>query len=118
MLIEAIKLGNLSLVKKLIEQGVDVRALDNYALRCASYRGHTEIVKLLLEHGAPTDDYVLTGVVRRRRAHVEIVKLLLEHGADVGVRNSAPLRWATCCGHTEVVKILREHITKNDKNKG
>lgn len=47
MLIEAVKLGNLSLVKKLIESGADVHARKDEALRYASYDGHTEIVDVL-----------------------------------------------------------------------
>jgi ankyrin repeat protein len=38
--------------------------------------------------------------------HTEIVKLLLEHGADVHAENDWALRWAYYYGHTEIVKLL------------
>jgi ankyrin repeat protein len=42
----------LEVVKLLIENGADVSAEDNEALRWASYFGYLEVAKLLIENGA------------------------------------------------------------------
>ena len=44
--------GNLLLIKSCIDQGVNVNVYDGRAIRWASENGHTEVVKLLEEHGA------------------------------------------------------------------
>ena len=47
--------GNLNEIKKVITEGVNVNHSDGYgwtALMCASFAGHEDVVKYLLEHGA------------------------------------------------------------------
>ena len=61
----------------LIDEGADVHAGSDAALRNASSDGH-----------------------------VEVVELLLDRGADVHACNDAALRYASSNGHVEVVKIL------------
>jgi len=39
--------------------------------------------------------------------HIEVVKLLLEHGADVHAADDYTLNWAVLYGHTEVVTYLK-----------
>jgi ankyrin repeat protein len=39
------------------------------------------------------------------KGHTEVVRLLLEKGADVHTNNWA-LRWACYVGHTEIVRLL------------
>ena len=46
------KIGQLEVVKLLIENGADITVGDNCAIRWASRNGHIEIVKLLIENGA------------------------------------------------------------------
>ena len=62
---------------------------NNTALGKASDRGHTEVVRILLEAGADKDGHALGGgyqgpalVLAAARGHVEIVRLLLEAGAS------------------------------------
>jgi len=44
------------------------------------------------------------------RGHTDVVKVLLAHGADVNVKDSfygaTPISWAVSKGHTEIVKML------------
>ena len=44
---KALKLGNLSLVKELVEKGADVRAYNDRALLWAVNYNHTEVVSFL-----------------------------------------------------------------------
>ena len=68
------------IIQKLIDEGADVHAFNDYALRFAAYYGH-----------------------------LEIVKILLENGADVHAENDYALRFAANYGHLEIVKILLEN---------
>lgn len=53
LLITSCKNGNLDLVRTLVSQGgVDLHFQDDLALRYAVDRGHVDIVKYLVEHGA------------------------------------------------------------------
>lgn len=51
-LIEVCRLGILPLVEILLENGADVQAWGNYAIRWTSDNGHLEIVELLKQNGA------------------------------------------------------------------
>ena len=52
LLIESSKLGLLPVIKKLIEQGANVHADNDWAIRYAAYYGHLEMVKYLESLGA------------------------------------------------------------------
>ena len=61
-LIIAAHLGDLAQVKLALEQGADIHAKDDSALRYAADSGHLEVVKFLFEKGADihaVDDYAL-----------------------------------------------------------
>ena len=48
----ACRCGHLDVIRLLIENGADVSAEDDEALRMASEYGHLEVAKLLIENGA------------------------------------------------------------------
>jgi len=56
-----------------------------------------------------------------RSGHSEVARVLLEHGADTETRNNStfsPLGLASQCGHLEVVQVLLEHhadVNSSDK---
>ena len=44
-----------------------------------------------------------------RRGHYDIVKYFIEHGADIQAGNNVSLRFATINGYYDIVKLLIEH---------
>jgi hypothetical protein len=102
---------------------VDVNTKDeedgDTALIMASYKGHLEIVKYLVEIGADVNakndegDTALMGAIYNDR--LEIVKYLVEHGADVNAKTEngvTVLMSATYNNNSEMVKFLVEHGAK------
>jgi len=84
----------------------------------ASEKGHTNIVRVLLEHEADPnihneDCYGSLLIEATSRHHTDIVRLLLEHGADVNAHDkdtcATSLVYASKFGHTDIVIVLLEH---------
>jgi hypothetical protein len=110
--------GNVVRVIQALDLGADVNARsesNGYTpLLWASSRGHTEIVRLLLEAGGDVNVQANDGQTALMRAadygHVDTVTLLLDSGADVNIRNEngiTALRFATLKGHTQIIQLLK-----------
>ena len=121
-LTKAIRDHNAEDVNRLLELGVAVNDIQSFRqltpLALASYEGDTEIIALLLEHGAEIamynkNQYGTTALIEAaQNGKTEAVKYLLEHGADINQRDQfgdPALNWATYYGHVDVVKILIEY---------
>lgn len=85
--------GSIEMVKYFLEKRVDTEHCCIYggwtALEAACGKGHTEIVKLLLDAGAKTDyrDYYTTPlIIATEKNHIEVVRLLLDAGAKRNCR--------------------------------
>ena len=98
--------------------GEDVNAKSGYygtPLRAASYTGHIDVVRVLLEHGANAntidENNPLSSAYRGK--HLEIMRLLLEHGADADAlyrsEGDLILHQASSNGQAEVVHLLLRH---------
>src|ERR1044071_7845592 len=85
----AARKGDVAAVKAFLDKGVDVNTKTRYGATALSYacdKGHTEVVRLLLERGAdPNVKDSFYGATPMSwaapKGHVEIVKLLIEKGA-------------------------------------
>ena len=99
--------GNLSKVKELVEQGVDINADNHYSIRIAVEIGHLEIVKYLVEQAKDTSYTNYTLNLAAAHGHLEIVKYLIDKKADIHIGNDSSLRWAAIYGHLEVINYLR-----------
>ena len=141
----AVFIGDLAAVKRALTDGADPNAQDPQSgstmLSIAALMGHTEIVALLLEHGADVNAKSRDGGTALHAAaflgRVETVKLLLEKGADTTLENNmgstaiegAKLNWLITKGiigmlqievdeaevkadRVEVIKLLSRHNKK------
>ena len=78
------ELIDIEVIERLINEGADVTAKNNEAVRWASDNGHTDVVTLLIEHGADvTADNNFAIRWASKNGHTATVKLLLEHGAEL-----------------------------------
>ena len=119
-LTEAALYGHLNVVQYLAaQQDVDINARDHSedtALHNALSKGHTEVVKYLIEHGADIDAKTQSlntplHLAARFGLH-EIAKILLEKGAKINeknVCNDLPIHEAVRQKHFKMVKLLTIH---------
>jgi len=122
-LIRASSKGDLSAVKKLINEGTDVNECDNNgrtALIEAAWAGHADVVKLLLDKGANVDTADNSGYTALMRASEEgivpVINLLIQKGANVNtrgkVRGTTPLMLAAEQGHVKAMEVLLDKGAK------
>src|SRR5258706_26492 len=91
--------------KFLVENGADISAQANYAVRKDDDYGHLEIVKFLGENGADIsadNNYAI--IMAASNGHLEIVKYLAENGADISAGDNYAIMVAASNGHLEIVK--------------
>lgn len=96
-LIHAAEVGNIEVLKALLEHGVEVNHRD--------YQGCTALLMLTCFHG---DDF-------------EGVKLLLDHGADPKIKDNkgtTPLYYAAGHGNVDVLKLLCDEDVEVDAKSG
>jgi len=96
-------------------QNVNARGLgqEGTPLSVASRRGHSEVARVLLEHGADTetrDNATYSPLLwSSQKGHVEVLRVLLEHHADVNFLdqyNWTALHLASNFGHVAVAQVL------------
>lgn len=116
----AAQMGLLSRVSMLLSQFHDCPDLSK-PLKWAAMSGHGDIVRYLLEQGAPIpsegaqyswqDPGLLSGAALN--GHEAVVELLLERGADPNGEESEegirPLGRAACTGQLSIAKLLLKH---------
>ena len=97
-------------------------------LHDASRAGNTELVKQLLDDGAPVDEKdtlgntALMDAVRSRSSHtMEVVELLLDSGASPNKKNKngwTALMMAAKCDYMDMVKLLLDKGASPDEKVG
>ncbi len=90
-LIDAAEKGDINEVRRILAKGININAVGYWgktALSTAAYKGHKDIVSLLIEHGADlnTSDWNGGTPLSNSVTHEEIFKLLLDKGADINTR--------------------------------
>ncbi|XP_018563285.1 uncharacterized protein LOC108905016 [Anoplophora glabripennis] len=114
----AASLGQLNIVKFLIERSVYVHGIDcdgRTALHLAASQGHLDVVKFLAGHGGGAnirDEANQTALhLAVLQGHLDIIEFLVAHGGDIQIKDKAkqtPLHLAAEQGHFHVVKFLVE----------
>ncbi|CDK30994.1 ankyrin repeat domain-containing protein [Candidatus Babela massiliensis] len=125
LLIRMVQSKRKDMVELILSYKPNLEIKDNMcytALIWATIKGNSEIVDLLLRHGAnvnAVDDLgnitVLMNAVER--GHEEIVKSLLSNGANVFTKNEVnetALDIARKFGHTKIAQLIEKHIRKQD----
>lgn len=108
---EAIKLNDADILRALLSLDVCICPEDiNIGFLTAVRYNNTEMVKLLLEHGADihiySDDALRSAV---RKSYFEMVVLLLSYGANLHIRDNFALRWAANNGDHKMAALLLEY---------
>lgn len=111
-LLDAAADGDLTRVRALLDAGTDVDSANRYgatALTFACDKGHTEVVRLLLERGADpnvTDTFYSQTPMgwAASHGHFDIAAMLIEHGATGGEADT--LRSAAQAGSAVLAKAL------------
>lgn len=126
--------GDLLEVKKLVENGADIYAVDSRmgysVLHKAVYSGNPEVVHYLIEKGALInlqnpgngDTPLLDALFFKKKAHgKEIIDLLLKAGASLAVKTRAgytALEAAKILKDQEAVQQIKEEMTRRYTPKG
>lgn len=115
----AARLGAYHLVRKLLNKGADVQALDqdnNTALHYASLAGNADVVTLLLQKNADVDAwgacYCTPLHCASNNGHVPVVRQLLARNADprrINEIHATPMHYAAARDNLAIVKILAGH---------
>jgi len=119
-LFQLIRAGDAPRLKGLFERGFDAPNIrdgkGNSLLMLASYNGHIETARLLLEHGGDPQiandmgQIPLAGAAFKGNA--EMTRLLIEYGADVNARmpdGKTPLMFAAMFDRAEIIDLLLAH---------
>ena len=76
-------LGNLEIVKLLVDNKADIHASDDYCLQVAASNGHNEVVEYLLQKGASisakNNNALMWAFINNRKKTID---LLIQYGAD------------------------------------
>ncbi len=107
-LVNAIEEGQIDVVKNLVEKGAPRRSI-SAALPSAAKSGYLDIVKYLVENGA--DIHIKNDLALCNAAgegYIAIVTYLIEFGADIHSDNDCSIRIAAEVGNLEMLKYLHD----------
>ena len=103
-IMEFARVGDIDSVKKIVSVIPDSKNFFPVSVRNAMENGHFEVVKFLVDNGAPLDP-----TPAAEYGHLDILKYLVDiKGADIHVYDDWSIYSATENGHVEVVKFLAE----------
>ncbi|GAB1290579.1 Ankyrin repeat, SAM and basic leucine zipper domain-containing protein 1 [Apodemus speciosus] len=115
---KALTTGDISLVKELLDSGINVDSSFRYGwtpLMYAASVANVELVRFLLDRGANASfdkERLMTPIMYAARdGHTQVVALLVAHGAEVNAQDEngyTALTWAARQGHKNVILKLLE----------
>ena len=99
----------------------DERWYDGTALMLSSWKGHTEIAHILVQHKASLDLQMKNGgtalTLSSEKGHTEIAHILVQHKASLDLQTKNGFTALMCSsqeGHTEIAHILVQHKASLD----
>lgn len=101
---QAVRNGWYDATRYLIEEGANVKASSNYAIRMACKQGDLDLVILLNNSGAPLENECL--IQASRYGNKELAEWLIAEGCSPFTRSYLPLRYAIKNGHLETAQML------------
>ena len=108
VLCRIVKYGRLDIINFLIENGANVHANNDLALRYSARKGYLDIVKILVENGANVHSFDDTALgLSAKNEHLDVVKYLVEHGANIFTDDDFALKLSAENGHTDVYEFLK-----------
>lgn len=119
-LVMAAYLGHADIVRKLLEAGADVKAVDPSmkatALHAAAYAGRTEAARLLIEHGIDIDKQgPRNGYTALHDAiwqnNIDTAKVIIDGGANLALEShegETPLAFATSKRRKEIIALVEQ----------
>lgn len=120
--LDAARAGETAVIVPMLRAGLPVGLADekgNSLLMLASYHGHLELSRVLLEAGAEPDQRndrnqtALAGVAFK--GGLDLARLLVEYGADPGADQGGgrfPIQFAAMFGNPDIVEFLESLSTK------
>ncbi len=106
--------GDIAIVQLLLD--CPGSAVTNEQLMLACQAGKTDIVKLLLKHGARVNHQNKNGqtplIIAVQNGHKEIAQMLIEANADLNLATTeqvTALHWASSKGFAEIAELLLAH---------
>lgn len=106
-IVELLQFSRVDTWKYLIQNGANITADNNEAVRKAAYYGCFDVVRYLHSKGA---DITMNDNEPIRRAaengHFHLVKYLHQNGADITAEDNYAVKYAAYNGHLDVVKYL------------
>jgi uncharacterized protein len=119
-LVMAAYLGHAEIVRKLLEAGADVKAVDPSmkatALHAAAYAGRTEAARLLIQHGididrqGPRNGYTaLHDAIWQN--NIDTAKVIIDGGANLALKShdgETPLEFAKAKRRKDIIALIEQ----------
>ena len=99
-----------------LDAGADIHAGSEFALRMASFRGHTKLMLSLIKYGADVHSPdTCNGILKASAggAHIEAFNLLIECGIEIKKSDSNTLGEAIIGGNLEIFRKIMEHYEES-----
>jgi len=112
----AAKAGREEVLHMLLEHGADLHAHEEHLLITAIQNNHLGVVDMLLRAGANPDAPVVLAIAASSPGHSQHVRLFLEHGANIKPYGHTTLSMAMRCGDADMVDVLLEAGVDVERN--